>query len=422
MRVHTAAAIAAAASAAAVVVWAPVVTPATAQSPFLSAPRTVGTDATPPSATFTRPPLAEARLDAAYGSTVRRLTTATTAGGGGGIIDSPRTRVENADGTLFLARTKDTYAAYAVADGSLVAALPADARKGNPSWHPSDAATVWYVESRSAKSPAPELRRFNVRTLAAGVAAGGAGSAIRGGLLAAYPAATAISTGSAGGGFSADGARHAWAVWSKTHLLGLIAVDVPADAVLGTASSPERGQLAEVSVSPSGEHVVVAWFEGTYVYDTAGMGGERLIHTRAELGAVVAGPPGGADVWVQSNLLSSTRNGGWLEAVDLATSARARLIDLFAAGTSVQVSGGAVGVPGWALVSTSGCKTPGAWTCNKLLAVNVASAVAVHLAHTHHCGGGGGGCAQRGCQTQTSPAFTSRLTRACAGGRGRYTP
>lgn len=94
---------------------------------------------------------------------------------------------------------------------------------------------------------------------------------------------------------------------------------------------------------------------------------------------------GGGDVWVQVNRASPP---GVVEAMDLATGAATRLFDLPPASddTQVQVSGAAVRVPGWAILPSGGCGDPTRWTCNKVMAVDVASAAVVHRTHSQFAG------------------------------------
>ena len=42
--------------------------------------------------------------------------------------------------------------------------------------------------------------------------------------------------------------------------------------------------------------------------------------------------------------------------------------------------------PGWVVVSTYNCKDPGAWTCDKVFAVEIATGETLNLAHTYNCG------------------------------------
>ena len=95
----------------------------------------------------------------------------------------------------------------------------------------------------------------------------------------------------------------------------------------------------------------------------------------------------GRDAYVYIDF-SSGADGGWLVSVDLATLARTRLIDLYdGANTSLHVSGKGYDKPGWVLVSTYDCKVDAAWTCDKVMAVQMQSdPIIVNLAHAYNCG------------------------------------
>ena len=57
------------------------------------------------------------------------------------------------------------------------------------------------------------------------------------------------------------------------------------------------------------------------------------------------------------------------------------------ANTSIHVSGKGYNKPGWVVVSSYNCKNLGAWTCEKVMAVEIAEAGRVlNLAHTYNCG------------------------------------
>jgi len=97
----------------------------------------------------------------------------------------------------------------------------------------------------------------------------------------------------------------------------------------------------------------------------------------------------GTDSYVYIDF-SADRDGGWLVAVDLATLQRTRLVDLYNdANTSIHVSGKGYDRPGWVVVSTYNCKVPGAWSCEKVMLVDIGGTDrAYDLAHTYNCGDG----------------------------------
>lgn len=73
--------------------------------------------------------------------------------------------------------------------------------------------------------------------------------------------------------------------------------------------------------------------------------------------------------------------------MDLDTLERTKLFDAYDdANTSMHISGKGYEKPGWVIVSSYNCKVEGAWTCNKVLAVELDGGRILNLAHTYNCG------------------------------------
>ena len=75
-------------------------------------------------------------------------------------------------------------------------------------------------------------------------------------------------------------------------------------------------------------------------------------------------------------------------AHDLETGEATRIFDIYDdANTSIHISGKGYDRPGWVIASTYNCKVPGAWSCEKVMAVELQpNGRILQLAHTHNCG------------------------------------
>lgn len=346
-------------------------------------PLTTGTDATPPSPTWTRPGLNQRYGDPVYGTPVRRVTDAT--GTRFNRNTYSRRQAENADGSRFLTYHGD--AAYNVYDrdsAELVRVLSIHP-DAEPQWHPSDADLVRYVAGTNASAGALKLFEVNVASGAERTIAD-----LTARVRERWPDALYISDG-AEGAPSAAGDRYAWMVLDENEdVIGIVSYDLAADQILGLADASDDGPrqvLDWVSMTPSGERVVAGYHDGTWVTD-ADLTNERQINAKGDHSDIAVDTDGG-DAYVYIDFDDGTSaDAGWLVSVDLDTLVRTRLFRVYGgANTSVHVSGKGYDKPGWVIVSTYSCKDPGAWTCHKVMAVELApDATVVHLAHTYNCG------------------------------------
>ena len=180
---------------------------------------------------------------------------------------------------------------------------------------------------------------------------------------------------------------HAWIVYDGTERpIGLVSYDLSTDTVLGIRTDLVDERPDWVSMSVTGRYVVAAHDAGTFVYD-AELGNRRLV-TPALEHSDLALAADGTDRYVFIDFTSDPETGGWLTSVDLATLDRVTIFDAYdQANTSMHISGKGYEKPGWVVVSTYNCKVPGAWTCDKVMAVELAANGRVlNLAHTYNCG------------------------------------
>ena len=339
----------------------------------------LGRDATAPSPAWTRPPLGVPYEDPVHATAVRRVTDAD-----GTRFDRntySRRQAENADGSHFLSyHGTSRYRVYERDSLALVRELDIHP-DAEPQWHPRDPDRIRHIKGPSASSGDLRLYETRVSSGRTRIVAD-----LTGRVRSAFPTATHMKD-RAEGSPSADGNRYAWIVHDRSNeAIGIVSYDLAADQVLGTRR-PRRdaGRLDWVSTSPSGRHVVGGYETATVVFDSD-LGNSRRINNKADH-SDIALDAAGRDAYVYIDF-SINRDAGWLVSVDLATLERTRLIDLYAgANTSLHVSGKGYGKPGWVLVSTYDCKDAGAWTCDKVMAVEMKREPRiVNLAHTYNCG------------------------------------
>ncbi len=347
-----------------------------------------GEDATPPSPLWTKPPLYETYLDPVYGTEVRRMTSAE-----GTRFDRntySRRQAENADGTLFFTYHGDAeYRVYDRVSGELVRILPIHP-DGEPQWHASDPDRIRYLAGPNSSTG--ELRLYEVLVSTEGVSVV---ADLTSRLQSELPGALYM-TDRAEGSPSADGDRYAWLVYNEREVpIGIVSYEISTDTVLGVLpltdqweanNDTELGRLDWVGTSPSGEYIVAGYWNATLVYNFD-LTNERLVNQKADHSDIAIGADG-EDVYVYIDFGSNSPDAGFLVAVDLDSLERTRLFEVyFGANTSIHVSGKGYDKPGWVVVSTYGCKNPGAWSCDKVMAVELApNARIVNLAHTYNCG------------------------------------
>jgi len=340
-----------------------------------------GYDLTRPDQNWSKPGLYEPYKDPAYGTTVTRLTSAD-----GTRFDRntySRRQAENADGTMFMTyHGSATYHVYERSSGGLLQALTMHP-DAEPQWHPTAPDLIRHIAG-------PNSSTGDLVLLETSASSGNTEQVadLRDRLRDQLPEAQYLKD-RAEGSPSADGNRYAWLVYNKSEeIVGMVSYDLASDIVLGIEpvdSFPDSGRLDALSMSPSGEYVVAQFGQGTYVYD-ADLGNRRFIFPGAEHSDIARGADG-RDVYVYIDFTAS-ESAGWLVAVDLDTLSSSLIFDLYnQANTSIHISGKGYDKPGWVVASTYNCKVDFAWSCVKVMAVElVPNGRVLNLAHTYNCG------------------------------------
>lgn len=338
-----------------------------------------GPDATPPAAGWSKPALNQRYPDPVYETSVRRVTSAD-----GTRFDRntySRRQAENSSGDLFMTYHGEAeYRVYNRRTLELRRVLDIDPN-AEPQWHPTQQNIIRHTSG--SNSYVGDLRYYqtNVRTGETKVIAD-----LTTQVQEVWPSALYMAD-RAEGSPSADGSRHAWIVFDAAEeQLGIISHDLERGLLLGAIplrSNAER--LDWVSMSVTGTYVAAGYDDGTYVYD-ADLSNERQLTTKADHSDLALGV-GGEDAYVYIDFSADT-DGGWLVSIDLDSLERTRIFDIYEGGnTSIHISGKGYDKPGWVVVSTYNCKVPGAWTCEKVMAVEMAEAGRIlNLAHTYNCG------------------------------------
>lgn len=340
-----------------------------------------GTDASSPVASWTKPALNRQYDDPVYGTEVRRVTSAD--GTRFNRNTYSRRQAENADGSLFMTyHGSSRYHVYSVEGAALVRALDIHP-DAEPQWHPTDPGRIRHLAGPNSSSGALQLLETTVSTGRTTVIADFTDR-----VKARIPGAAYVKD-RAEGSPSIDGNRWAWIVYdAQENIRGVMSYDLATDTILGVTTDLLSDNLDWVSVSPTGRYVVAGFWEGTIVYD-ADMSNRRVLTDAAEH-SDIALDRNGRDTYVYIDFHGPSPTAGWLTAIDMATLERTKIFDLYDnANTSLHISGKGYDKPGWVVVSSYNCKVPGAWSCEKVMAVEIANDGRIlNLAHTYNCGDG----------------------------------
>ncbi len=346
----------------------------------------LGQDSTQPPTPWTKPELNVPYVDAVYGSTIRRVTSAE--GTRFNRNTYSRRQAESPDGSRFFTYHGDAeYRVYDRVTTELLRTLDIHP-DAEPQWHPTDSDLIRHIVGPNSYVGDLTLRETSVATGGTTVVAD-----LTERVQATMPDALYMKD-RAEGSPSADGNRYAWIVYNPDEQpIGIVSYDLANDTILGIApikaggvDGSGAGLLDWVSASPTGDYVMAGYWNGTYVYD-ADLTNERKVNGKADH-SDIALDSNGVDSYVYIDF-SSGVDGGWLVSVDLHTLERTRLFDLYRtkSNTSVHVSGKAYDRPGWVVVSTYSCKVSAGWACHKVMAVELGGDHSiVNLAHTQNCG------------------------------------
>jgi hypothetical protein len=156
--------------------------------------------------------------------------------------------------------------------------------------------------------------------------------------------------------------------------LGLLVYDLQTDTIVSTWDLAQNGadRPDHLSMSPSGEFVVVSWSSGlgTRAYPRDFQSFQLLLNSSEHSDIAVL--PNGNDAYVAIDYGSPD---GDVFMVELQTGERTVLFPTYLNGgaTALHISGKAFAKPGWALFSTYATQGPSNWMSEKLFAVSLES-------------------------------------------------
>lgn len=284
--------------------------------------------------------------------------------------DYSRRQAFNADGSKLLVYALDGHwHVYDAVTYGHLKQLVGPAADAEPQWHPSDPQVLYYLPTNGGMV----VNELNVSTNV---------SKVVGNFSGRLPWANAARLWTKSEGSPSADARY-WAFMAETadfKPLGIVVWDRVSDTIVATRGNTERPD--HLSMSPSGEYVVVSWLNRVVAYDRA-LQNARTLHGNSEH-SDVALDENGDDVYVSVDYQSG---GGAVFMVNLRTGARTDLFSTYVAGsaTALHFSGKAYSKPGWALVSTYANYGGGLqWLHRKIFAVQLKASPKIYqLAHTH---------------------------------------
>ncbi len=252
-------------------------------------------------------------------------------------------------------------------------------------WHPTDPERFYYMGNHGGL----QLREYNISDDTTRVVGDFSGRL-------PWPTAARVWTKSEGSP-SADGRYWGFQVETADfQFIGLMVWDLQTDTILGTWDSADAGRPDHVSMSPTGDFIVVSWDDwqrgddgyGTTVFNRDFSSRLKVHHKSVH--SDIALLSNGHDAFVAVDYQT---NRGDVFFVDLqagmqtGVAERVVLFQAYNNGTSsaFHFSGKAFNKPGWVLVSTYGSATS-EWLHRKVFAVSLeASPKIKHLGH-HHSG------------------------------------
>ncbi len=316
-------------------------------------------------------------VDSVHGSCVVRATDHQADAGKGFLRnDYSRRQAFNADSSRYFAFAEDgTWHLFDSNSARHLGKLQGLAGDAEPQWHPTNPALLVYLPNNGVGMTMHEI---NVDT---GISRKIADFRQR--VSELWPDAQSVWTKSEGSP-SADHRYWAFQVdSSQWQGLGLFTYDLKEDKIIATFDLRKnaKGRPDHLSMSPSGEYVVVSWNDGVTAF-RRDFSQSRLVQRKGEH-SDIASAANGDDVYVAVDYESS---GGQVFMFNLKSGERTNLLPSYIAGTATAMhfSGKAFKRPGWVLVSTYADYGRGGqqWLHRKLFAVELkANPSILNLAH-----------------------------------------
>jgi hypothetical protein len=258
--------------------------------------------------------------------------------------DYSRRQAFNADNTRVLVSVKDgTWHLYDATTFKYLTALPGVAGAAEPQWDFIDPDKLFFLPRNGVGMKLFELTvsTGSIRTIAD----------FNKRINTLWPGAYSIQTRSEGSP-SRDMRYWAFQVEDKQwEGLGFFVYDKIDDRIVATYDLKQalRPKPDHLSMSPSGQFVVVSWNDGPTVFDRQ-FRNPRLLAKRGEH-SDIALDENGDDIYVSVDYEAS---GGPVYMTNLRTGIRTNLFDTYVGGmaTAMHFSGKAYNRPGWVLVST----------------------------------------------------------------------
>jgi hypothetical protein len=185
--------------------------------------------------------------------------------------------------------------------------------------------------------------------------------------------------------------------------VGAITYDLQADTITGVLdfSAIGLGKPDHISMSLSGEHVVVSWHVPNDCSSESNLGTTSnpcglMTYNRdfsTGIGLSRLGPHSdiARDAFGNDVIVISNYQTGWVESFELTTGQKINLWNMYVNGsaTALHVSGKAINKPGWVLISTYATTRDNQWYTDKIMAVEISQNPRIlNIAHTYNSDSG----------------------------------
>lgn len=328
------------------------------------------------------PPLLESIADSSWGTIRRRLTAVQYDGDGPGQSDGARYHrvqytsrpIMSPDERWILADRDSNWTVVDRTSGEFREV--GVSRYGQPTWHRSDPATILHLAEDSLALLSSTID--GPTTVAADLT-----EEITAELPGAYYLRAPFH-----GEPSVNGSRWAWAVFDGNHdPIGFVTYDMSTGGVMAIKKempSGDIGDFVSITITKSGDSVVLAFEDALVIYEKDFTNEWRIEQRPFAYELAMSGS--WQDMLVVANFNSGTFGAGWIVAYNLDDRSSTRLLNLYDdAGTNIHFSGLATEKAGWVLASTYDCKSDGAWSCDRIMAINIDDGTIVNIAETNSC-------------------------------------
>ena len=328
------------------------------------------------------PPLLIPEPDATWGTLRRRLTAVQYDGDGPGRSDGATYHRIDSSSRLVMSPSERWVLAQREGDWTVVDRSTGDFRTigigrwSSPNWHHSEPDTILHLAHEDLALLATTIDG-QTRVV----------SDFRQQILDQLPDAVTLRAPDHGAP-SLDGQRFAWAVLNEAgDAIGFVTYDLSTGAVIALKQGLPEGELGRfvsIAMSKTGDRVILAFETAFVVYDLNFADEWRI--EQAPYNYELALSASWHDVIVVTNFDTGTFGAGWIVAHNLTERSATRLLNLYDnANTNMNFSGLATDRPGWVLASSHGCSAPGAWSCDRIMALNIDDATIIDIAQTNSC-------------------------------------